>query len=141
MHIYINRYSDIELVIINSFVFIDSHNKNKTLCLLLMEIEMVILMLLKWLMQMNFVLLMQTEMVLSTSPNFLVLKVIINKFNLVLQNLFSFDLIDPVKFGAYDTNHDGLVDSPEYARGEYLIEHRCKYINHLIYFQMNSFVL
>ena len=34
---------------------------------------------------------------------------------------------DPAKFNMYDTNRDGLVDAPEYAQGERLTEHRCKY--------------
>ena len=29
----------------------------------------------------------------------------------------------------YDTNRDGLVDTPEYARGELNTEHRCKLYN------------
>jgi hypothetical protein len=33
---------------------------------------------------------------------------------------------DPQEFGLYDTNRDGLVDAPEYARGEGITEHRCK---------------
>jgi hypothetical protein len=36
-------------------------------------------------------------------------------------------LLDVRKFNTYDTNHDGLVDSPEYAQGERAAEHRCKY--------------
>lgn len=35
-------------------------------------------------------------------------------------------LIDPREFGQYDTNRDGLVDAPEYARGE-AAEHRCEF--------------
>jgi hypothetical protein len=37
-----------------------------------------------------------------------------------------FVLQDPAKFGAYDQNRDGLVDAPEYARGEAITEHQCK---------------
>lgn len=45
-----------------------------------------------------------------------------------------------MKFGMYDTNYDGLVDSSEYARGEYQTEHRCKFLNHINIFFESYFI-
>lgn len=55
----------------------------------------------------------------------LVLKVNFYEYELILCIYKSF--LDPRKFNMYDTNRDGLVDAPEYAQGERMTEHRCKY--------------
>ncbi len=72
-------------------------------------------------------------MVHSIFGNLLKLKVYIIHFKINF-NYFLF-FRDPQKFALYDTNRDGLVDAPEFARGEAITEHQCKLIIVSIFFE------
>jgi hypothetical protein len=76
---------------------------------------------------------MQTKMVHSIFKNLLVLTVCIDHFQIIFSYILFFE--DPQEFGLYDTNRDGLVDAPEYARGEGITKHRCKLYILLIFFE------
>ncbi len=70
----------------------------------------------------------------------LVQTVCIDHFQIIFSYILFFE--DPQEFGLYDTNRDGLVDAPEYARGEGITEHRCKLYILLIFFdKISSFFL
>jgi len=75
-------------------------------------------------------------MVHSIFGNLLKLKVYIIHFKINF-NYFLF-FRDPQKFALYDTNRDGLVDAPEFARGEAITEHQCKLIILSIFFEKTT---
>ncbi len=88
---------------------------------------------------MNFVSMIETEMVHSILKNLLELTVCINDLEIIFNYIIFFK--DPQEFGLYDTNRDGLVDAPEYGRGENLTEHRCKLYILLIFSVKTNFSL
>jgi hypothetical protein len=75
-------------------------------------------------------------MVHSIFKNSLALTVCIHPFEIIFSYILLFK--DPQEFGLYDTNRDGLVDAPEYARGEAITEHRCKLKIRRIFSQKNN---